>query len=292
MGNILFGGIDTKKFIGKLETVPILADTLSGNLTSFAVVLSSLAVVPTGQEPLNVTVGRIPVILDSGTTLSYLPSSIVRPIYSAFRVFDDSARTGLSFVDCSYRRSNPGLTIDFGFGPDPRTGSRPFIRVPVDELVLDNLGDFIRAGVLRLPPNLGFTDVCSFGISHTDQFSSSPVVQEIGLLGDTFLRSAYVVYDLTHGQVGIAQANLNSTETNIVEIGTAGIPPALTGVPSQIPYSPAPTSGGNGGGSSGTTTGNPNAAARPGQPLISASGLVALVTLIIAAVGGATSLFL
>jgi hypothetical protein len=55
------------------------------------------------------------------------------------------------------------------------------------------------------------------------------------ILGDTFLRSAYVVYDLTHNEIGFAQANFGSTTSNIVELKAAdsGIP-SLTGVASGV----------------------------------------------------------
>lgn len=55
------------------------------------------------------------------------------------------------------------------------------------------------------------------------------------ILGDTFLRSAYVVYDLTHNEIGFAQANFGSTTSNIVELKAAnsGIP-SLTGVATGV----------------------------------------------------------
>jgi hypothetical protein len=39
-------------------------------------------------------------------------------------------------------------------------------------------------------------------------------------MGDTFLRSAYLVYDLENNEISIAQTNFNSTSNNVVEIGT------------------------------------------------------------------------
>ena len=55
---------------------------------------------------------------------------------------------------------------------------------------------------------------CSFGLDQISQ-DSEPV-----LLGDTFLRSAYVVYDLDNAEIGIAQTKFNSTSSNIQEIGS------------------------------------------------------------------------
>lgn len=56
------------------------------------------------------------------------------------------------------------------------------------------------------------TLACHFGIAPAG-FSNS-------VMGDTFIRSAYVVYDLANNELSIAQTNFNATGTNIVEIGT------------------------------------------------------------------------
>jgi hypothetical protein len=57
--------------------------------------------------------------------------------------------------------------------------------------------------------------VCMFGISPVSQYG---LTGGVTLLGDTFLRSAYVVYDLANEQLGIAEANHNTDESNIVEL--------------------------------------------------------------------------
>ena len=48
------------------------------------------------------------------------------------------------------------------------------------------------------------------------------------VLGDTFLRSAYVVYDLTNNEISIAQTDFNATTSNVQEIsaGSSGVPGA------------------------------------------------------------------
>lgn len=84
-----------------------------------------------------------------------------------------------------------------------------------------------------LPPGIPFTDACFMGIYSSDSYY---------ILGDFFLRSAYAVFDLTNHRVGIAQSNLNSTTSNVVEVpaGAASIP-QVTGV-SMPNSSPTPTS--------------------------------------------------
>lgn len=70
------------------------------------------------------------------------------------------------------------------------------------------------------PAILKGVQVCQFGILPAGE--DGPI-----LLGDTFLRSAYVVYDLDNKQIALAQTKFNATASpNILEIqsGTNGIP--------------------------------------------------------------------
>ncbi|KAI5917263.1 aspartic peptidase domain-containing protein [Camillea tinctor] len=220
-GTILFGGLDTEKFIGELKVVPILPDAETKNYTSFSVALSSLTMTADNGTVTNFTQAVIPAILDSGTTLSYLPTSMANQILAAFGAVDDTSSdgTGLVYVNCDYLSDNGNLTFDFQFGGS----DGPLIRVPIDELILDNVKGYVEIGLVV--PDLPFNNVCSFGI----QGSSG-----LYLLGDTFLRSAYVVYDLSNRQIALAPANLNSTRSNIVEITKESGIPDVTGVVSQV----------------------------------------------------------
>lgn len=66
--------------------------------------------------------------------------------------------------------------------------------------------------------------VCAFG----NQNQPAPPY----LLGDTVLRSAYVVYDLENNQIAIAPTKYNSTESNIVAFASKGAPiPSATVAP-------------------------------------------------------------
>ncbi|RYP05828.1 hypothetical protein DL764_003539 [Monosporascus ibericus] len=220
MGTILFGGVDTEKFLGELIAVPVLPDGRTGIYHSFAVALSSLTLNYTDGSSDTVIQQPVPVILDSGTTLTYLPPRIADYIYNALGAVDDTWYTGLVYIDCAYLRNESGLTFDFQFGGD----SGPLVRVPVNEVVLDNVMEYVEMG-LPIPPGMPFADdVCSFGIHPGDQ--------GIYLLGDTFLRSAYVVYDLENHEVAMAQANVNTTRSNVLEITRDGIPD-VSGVASQ-----------------------------------------------------------
>lgn len=244
-GSILFGAIDTEKFIGELTRIPMLP-SINGEYMAFAVGMTRLEVTSPSDAFSNTTITSdpLPVILDSGTTLSYLPTSVLDDLYTQLTAYDDTASTGLVYVSCGVLALD--MLFSFTFATNHTANPTVTINVPVRDMVWDILGPYIDAG-LRLPPQreLGFDpdDACMLGLHPIDgdgiTSGSGVDLSSLGLLGDTFLRSAYVVYDLDNKEVGIARANLNATGSNVVEI-TSTIPDA-TGVASQVPYNPTGT---------------------------------------------------
>ncbi|KAL9105559.1 MAG: hypothetical protein Q9227_009303 [Pyrenula ochraceoflavens] len=203
-GSILFGGVNTDKYVGPLTTLPILPD--DDNAYS-QLVIAMTGVNMDGQDHSRTVSLPAPALLDSGSTLIYFPSDIAMGIYNQVSaVFDDSQ--GIAYVDCSLANTNQKLTLTF---------SSPAIEVPINELVLpsDSFSD--------LPQSFDDgTPACPFGIAATSANTA--------VLGDTFLRSAYVVYDLMNNEISLAQTNFNSTQDNIVEIA-----PGRNGVPNATP---------------------------------------------------------
>ncbi|KAH9888649.1 aspartic peptidase domain-containing protein [Xylariomycetidae sp. FL2044] len=239
-GTILFGGLDTQKFIGELKSVPIQPDEEDSDAySSFTVTLSSLTSTDGNGTVTNYTRSSFPVILDSGTTLTYLPNAVTYRIFDAIGAVDDTSRTQFVYVSCDYLSQN--LTFDFQFGDD----DGPVIHVPADEVVLDNVKAYVDLG-LRLP-DLPFENVCSFGMQPSSSYY---------LLGDTFLRSAYVVYDLTNKEIALAPANLNSTESNVIEITSASGIPNVSGVASQATVASTATSAATASSSSSSSQGD------------------------------------
>jgi hypothetical protein len=132
------------------------------------------------------------------------------------------------FIDCAYAgEKGRGYIFEFRF--DGKT-----IRVPIDEMVINAYAD-VQDLISQEPSFSDWDGACMFGIGSTGDFGID--TDQFTLLGATFLRSAYVVYDLANEQLAIAQANLNSTDSDIVEI-TSGELPDVTGVDSQYPYTP------------------------------------------------------
>jgi hypothetical protein len=227
-GSILFGGVDTEKYTGSLQTLPVIAE--QGVFAEFIIALTGMGV--NGKAGSLFDNETVPVLLDSGSSLMYLPDSLVSSIYTQFNAQYDSSQ-GAAFVDCSL--ADDSTTLDFTF-------SSPTISVPMNELV-------IVAGYQRGQP------VCILGIG--------PAGQSTCVLGDTFLRSAYVVYDLSNNEISLAQTDFNATKSNVMEIqsGSAGVPDA-TGVANAVSSLAVGTGGARNG----------------GQPSITGTGAAAMQT--------------
>jgi hypothetical protein len=201
-GMVLFGGYDSDKYTGNLTVLPIQPDSQSGNITSMTVAWTGISVTDSsGSTPLNSSDFPLGAVLDSGTTLSVLPPDVFAELATYFGAVSD--QTYGTLVPCNI--SEYQGSVDYSFGGEGGTT----ISVPFAELALpiqDSNGN-----------ELTFEDgsyACQFGLDQISQ-DSEPV-----LLGDTFLRSAYVVYDLDNAEIGIAQTKFNSISSNIQEIGS------------------------------------------------------------------------
>ncbi|KAL4912280.1 aspartic peptidase domain-containing protein [Aspergillus aurantiobrunneus] len=190
-GSILFGGVDTEKYHGNLQTLPI--QNVSGDYSELIIALTGMSLgVKTENRALSSNVLPAAVLLDSGSSLSYLPDSIVEEMYKDIGVTYEPS-TGTGYVPCSLAQDNINITFTF---------SSPEITVGINELTIDT-------GNLHLSNG---ERACIFGIV--------PAGDSTAVLGDTFLRSAYVVYDMVNNEISIARTRFNSTESNILEIGT------------------------------------------------------------------------
>lgn len=115
-------------------------------------------------------------ILDSGTSWNLFPYDVVAALDAVFKPI---VLLGTRFVNCN-QPNNKYVTFNFG---------KNSINVSYKALVVEQQGQ------------------CFLGYQ--------PEVQNTYILGDAFLRSAYVYYDLTDRQIGIAQASYSSN-SNII----------------------------------------------------------------------------
>lgn len=221
-GSILFGGVDTDKYHGSLESVPIQKE--SGYYAEFLITLTEImfgnTVIASNQA--------LAVLLDTGSSLTYLPDTMAEAIYEQVDAQYDSSE-GAAYVPCSLANNNTALNFTF---------SSPTISVAMSELVIE----VTASNGQQLTFSDG-TAACLFGIA--------PAGSSTSVLGDTFIRSAYLVYDLDSNEISLAQTNFNATGTNVQEIGTG-----TTGVPDAtlVANAATATAGVAGGEVAGTVT--------------------------------------
>lgn len=255
-GQILFGGVDTAKYTGSLETVPIIKEY--GAYYEFIIALTGIGIGSNSASSTSTSSSLpAPVLLDSGSSLIYLPNDLTTDIFNEVNaVYNSDA--GAAYVDCSL--ANNDASISFSF-------SGATISVPYSELVLN-------AGTSSTGQPLTFQNgeaACIFGIAPADD--STPV------LGDTFLRSAYVVYDLSNNEISLAQTDFNSASDDIQEIsnGTSGVPGA-TVVATPVTTVVAGTGGARLGGPTAGAAGTVSGAVPVQVPLaMAAVGLVGAI---------------
>lgn len=206
-GSILFGGVNTAKYTGDLQSLPIVPT--NGIYREFTIAMTGVGLNGNDAERFSGS-GSWNVHLDSGASLTYLPDDIADAIYKYTNATYEHD-IGAALLDCDLPTSNG--TIDFRFS-DTST-----IRVPMSEMVIPYAQT--AAG----------TTICTLGILP----SIASKGREYLILGDTFLRSAYVVYDMEKHTIGMAQTVFGEVEDHIVEIasnstnrptGTASAAPA------------------------------------------------------------------
>ncbi|KAH8692912.1 aspartic peptidase domain-containing protein [Talaromyces proteolyticus] len=204
-GTILFGGVNKAKYIGELQTLPIIP--IGSTYVNLAIALTEVSVQGSTGSNSYTTSLPLPVTLDSGTSLTLLPESLANNILNEVNA-SFNATLQQSVVDCEVANKDYNVTYSF---------SGATITVGIKELVAPDPQN-------RLPEN-----TCIFGIMPGSESDGSSA-----LLGDTFLRSAYVVYDLGNNEISIANTNFNPGDDDILEIGTG-----VTAVPGATPVTSA-----------------------------------------------------
>ncbi|KAK3332881.1 aspartic peptidase domain-containing protein [Cercophora scortea] len=252
-GAIIFGGVDTGKFIGTLEKLPILdpADTPSG-ADRYWVTLAGVGLTfPNGSSETGSNSLDIPIFLDSGGTLSRLPTKVFNWIGENIPGAQFDTASGFYIVDCSLA-SQEG-SVDFLFGSKT-------IQVAWADFIWEIQG------------------VCVVGVLPED---TEPV------FGDSFLRAAYVVYDQDNRNLHLAQAANCGSTIVAIKSGKDAVPssageckttepPRAASASATASGSPAEITGGGGlpgpagtgtgtapvptGGATGTATGGATAA--------------------------------
>lgn len=151
--------------------------------------------------------GPVRAILDSGATLCFLPNQLAHAIWREVgAVWFRDVRAAM--LPCSKAQGDESFTFQFG-GPDG-----PTVRVAVNELVIDPADWPSGYPIVGSQGEWEGEKLCQFGIRNHSQ---APYI-----LGDTFMRSAYLVHDLVNHEVGIAQTKHGATGTDVIPFESFG----------------------------------------------------------------------
>lgn len=195
-GSILFGAVDHAKYSGQLQTVPIVNSDPSkfSKPPSFDVVLDSITL-ENSKQIILVSTTPFAAVLDSGTTLTYLPQPIMDSLASLLKAKFSTAYN-LYELSCEYLTSSAYVVYNF-------SGAQ--IGVPLSELVIPAGNSQCLLGVL--PVSNDVRDVPE------------------AILGDNFLRHAYIVYNLDDYEISLAQVQYSSNSN--IDIISSSVPLAV-----------------------------------------------------------------
>ena len=282
-GAIIFGGYDTAKWVGGLTMLDSKSDT------KFVVALTGLAIVPHAQnsrkfkrqsdaassEEASATEeafasatdessaddvaqsfgldGPLTAAIDSSFTFTWLPKDLVARLAKYVgATFLQAAETYV--LPCE---SNVDADLYFQLGGE----GGPEIFVDMTELLFpipypDNLAE-----TMTFPG--GRTSMCALGVTPID--SDQNVI-----LGQTFLRSAYVFFDVDLKQIGFAQARWDVEESDIQEVANGdSVQSASSLAGASITQSASAARGAPGAGFTANATIN---VGEPGSPVTSLEG--------------------
>jgi Eukaryotic aspartyl protease len=204
-GAVIFGGIDTTKYTGDLVGLPLQLGP-QGLQSEFYVTMTSVSFTDSTGAVTQLTGPDYAqsALLDSGTSSTLLNNEVFQQLADGFGAIYVGG--GSTAVPCDYATSNATINYQFG-GSDG-----PIVTVPVSQIIgqeeIDATGFSNPSGA------------CDFGIG--------PPIDGVVILGDTFLRSAYVVYDITNNQAAIAQAKYDVSSSSIVAIPSGTTLPMVT----------------------------------------------------------------
>lgn len=195
-GSIMFGGYDRAKIHGDLFTLPLVPTVNKETVTEFAVELEAVRI--DGKH----YGSKSTVVLDSGTTMTLLPKEQVEPIIKMTGA-NYSTEVNSYIFNCS--DSPKGGTVDFVFADK--------LAITVQ---LTDLFSVLRYNDGSADTYVDGTLVCVVNLQVASKKGPS-------ILGASFLRSAYVVYDIDNSQVSLGNAKFNISDSDIVNLGPLGV---------------------------------------------------------------------
>lgn len=193
-GTVQFGGERTERYEGRLASVPLNLGP-EGEVSEWNVNLTGVVRFRRGSQDgdgkrLTEVNYNVKFTLDTGSPNMYMPTTLYKGIVEGLNATE--IVNGAPYVPCSLRSATTG-SLDFEFATRG-SGDMAKISVPYSEII------YPQGLPVTVPPikdRFG-EDLCYFGIVPND----GPV----RLLGATFLRSAYVVFDVDNRELRLAQS--------------------------------------------------------------------------------------
>ncbi|AMD21994.1 HFR139Cp [Eremothecium sinecaudum] len=177
-GSIVFGGVDHRKYHGKLLTLPLVnVQPTTDVIRTLSIIMTEVAFNSSRSRTIAFD-GKIGALLDSGTTLSYFPRQISETLArAAGAIWSNQFNAFVGFCPSPDDKSK----LEFEF-------NGVSISVPIQDFTLET----------------GVANICLYLFV--------PWERNMVILGDIFLTAAYIVYDLDRLEVSMAQARYSNSE--------------------------------------------------------------------------------
>lgn len=225
-GSVCFGCVDSTKYTGDLVALPLQQSapepgqdsTAATTPSVFYVTLTGVSFIDASgaETTLSSEDYAQSVVLDSGTSEVLINNEILSGLANGLGAVYVGEQNYV--LPCSYSNTNASIRYTFG-GQDG-----PSVVVPLSEVIYGQV----------VPPS----DMPGHSSGGCNMGISGPIEGQV-ILGDTFLRNAYVVFDLDNYQVAMAQAAGGQASTSslvVIPTGTSlpGVSSTATATGTQL----------------------------------------------------------
>ncbi|EPS38923.1 hypothetical protein H072_7321 [Dactylellina haptotyla CBS 200.50] len=240
---LTIGAIDTAKYDGNLITFESSATT-TVQLNTLQYDSGNGGLPETLASSWNANV-------EFSTGLLYFPNGPLQAIVGDVNAYLD-AKYGGYLTDCSYRYTAKALIFKF---------EGMTINVPATQWIVPAY----TVGGYQTTLKDSKTLACIVLVDSMDNYGLAAQAGYVAVFGMPFVRATYLVHDFSNQQTSFAQAKLNVTGSELKSLGTDGVAPFATMVPSTTldPSAIAPTT---------TETGAATGLGNNGQPTDAAGG--------------------
>lgn len=184
-GSVLFGAIDKAKIDGTLTSFPVVnVYPFNRNRRLFSILVRDLSLSTDSGSNITVTNRSFPVLFYTGTSISYVPMSVLSNIIRALNGrYDSDSEVGV--IPCP---ANNNVELNLKFGDTTYS-------IPISSLLIENNGE------------------CILGILPSNEAERTLV------FGGNIIKHLYVVFDADSMEVSVAKVK-NSSRQKIVSISS------------------------------------------------------------------------